>query len=122
MGEGVELGGGDGGEGLHKVGGETFVDIGDDHLAVAFGDFEGAVDAADKVAHHKVAHAFKFGIGDGLLSQAFYLKIYLFDGVVCGLCGHIGGDEEDDAVAEYLCLAVDAVGVAFVFAQVAHEA
>lgn len=55
MGEGEELGGGDSGEGLHKVGGETFVDIGRDHLAVAFGDFEDAVDTADEVAHHIVA-------------------------------------------------------------------
>ena len=118
----MELSGGDGGEGLHEVGGKAFVDIGDDHLAVTFGDFEGAVDAADKIAHHKVAHAFEFSIGDGLLPQTYNLEVYLFDSIVCGLCGHIGGDEEDDAVAEYLCLAVDAVGVAFVFAQVAHEA
>lgn len=43
------------------------------------------------------------------------------DSVVGSRCGHIGSDVEDNAVAEYLGLAVDAVGVAFVFAEIAHK-
>ena len=122
MGEGVKLGGCDVGEGLHEVGGEALVDAGGHHLAVALGDFEGAVDAADEVAHHIVAHAVQFGLGDGLLAQTLDFAVDLGDGVGGGSRGDIGGDVEGDAVAEYLGLAVDAVGVAFVLAQVAHEA
>ena len=121
LGEVEELGGGDGGEGVDKVGGEAFVDIGGNHLAVAFGDFEGAVDAADEVAHHDVADTVELGLGYGLLAQEVDFVVDLCYSVGGALRGHVGSDEKDDAVAEYLCLAVDAVGVAFVFAEVGHE-
>ena len=121
LGEGLELCGGDVGEGLHQVGGQAFVDLGRDHLAVAFRNLEGAVDAAYEVAHHVVADAVEFGVGDGLLLQTVYFVEYLVHGVGGGLSGDVGGNVKRYAVAEDLGLAVDAVGVAFVFAQVAHE-
>lgn len=55
LGEALEVGGSDVLDGVDVVGGELLGDIGEDHLAVALRDFESAVDAADKVAHHDVA-------------------------------------------------------------------
>lgn len=45
----------------------------------------------------------------------------LLDGGLGGLCGHIGGDKENNTAAEDLGLAIDTVGVAFVLADIAHE-
>ena len=56
-----------------------------------------------------------------MLLEEGNLAEYLLDGGAGGLGGHIGGDEEDDAVAKDLGLAIDAVGVAFVLADVAHQ-
>lgn len=120
--QGEELRRVDVGKGLHEVGGETLVDLGGHHLAVALGNLEGAVDAADKVAHHVVAHAVEFGRADGFAAQEFDFAVDFGHGVGGGFGGHIGGDVEGYAVAEYLGLAVDAVGVAFVLAEVGHEA
>lgn len=92
LGEGLELGGGDVGEGLHQVGGQAFVDLGRDHLAVAFRNLEGAIDAAYEVAHHVVADAVEFGVGDGFLLQTVYFLEYLVHGVGGGLSGDVGGD------------------------------
>ena len=49
-------------------------------------------------------------------------SVDFLEGVLCGRGGDVGCDVEHDTATEYLGGAVDAVGVAFVFAQVAHEA
>ena len=61
-------------------------------------------------------------MGDGLLAQKVYFAVDFLEGVLCGRGGDVGCDVEHDTATEYLGGAVDAVGVAFVFAQVAHEA
>ena len=55
LGEALEGGGGDMLDGMEVVVGELFGDMGEDHLAVALGNLEGAVDGSDEVAHHDIA-------------------------------------------------------------------
>ena len=121
LGKGENLGRGDGLQCRQKIGRKTLVDMCGNHLAVAVGYLKDPVNAADEVAHHVVAHAVEFVSGDGLLPQAFYLAVDFTEGVESGLGGDIGCDEKDDAATEYLGGTVNAIGIAFVFAQVAHQ-
>lgn len=122
LGEGLELGGGDVLDRIEVVCGQLLGDIREVHLTVTLGEFEGAVDTADEVAHHDIADAFQLLLRDGLLLQAFDFAHDFADGWSGGLGRHFGRDEEDYAVAVDMGLAVDAVGVAFVLANVAHKA
>ena len=109
-------------QGVKEVIEESAVKAGGGQLAVAFGKLEDAVDGTEMVAAEVVAYAVEFVGGDAFVAEAADLGVDLYERVGGGIGSHVGGDVKDDAAAENLDAAVDAVGVAFVLAEVAHEA
>ena len=91
------------------------------HVAEALREFEDAVDGTQEVADEDVADELQLAVGDGLSAEPVEFGEYLPHGVVGVSGGNVGKDVEDYGVAVDLGVGVDAVGVAFVFALVAHE-
>ena len=71
-GQGLKLFGGDMLYGIEIIGRELFGNIGGDHLAITLGDFEGTIDAANKVAHHDISHPIQFFIRNRFVFESVY--------------------------------------------------